>query len=95
MITEVRVSERRGPDMGDAAGGRSDASMDMAMEMATSVISIAMGTAAKATLETMERNENRKRRWSEVLATTWTLGDWRSCMERAAQPQAHELAQLQ
>jgi len=76
------------------ADGRNDAPMDMAMEMATGVTFIAVETAGEATLEPMERNENRKRRRSDVLVTTWALGDWRSCMERAAQNQARELAQL-
>jgi hypothetical protein len=93
-MTEVRVSERRGLDTGEAADGRSDAPMDMAMEVATAVTSIAAGTAGEAALEPMERNENGKRRWSEVPATAWALGDWRSRMERAAQQQACELAQL-
>jgi hypothetical protein len=43
----------------------------------------------------MERNENGKRRGrSEVTATPWALGDWRSRMERAAQQNARELAPL-
>jgi len=44
--------------MGEAADGRSNTPMDMAMEMATAVASIAAETAGKATLEPMERNEN-------------------------------------
>jgi len=94
-MTEVRVSERSGLDMGGAADGRSDAPMDMVMEMATAVASIAVETAGEDTLEPLERNENRKRRRrSEVPATAWALGDWRSRMERAAQQRARELAQL-
>jgi hypothetical protein len=93
-MTEVRVSERRGLDTGEAADGRSDAPMDMAMEMATAVTSIATGTAGEAALEPMERNENGKWRRSEVPATAWARGDWRSRIERAAQQQARELAQL-
>jgi len=93
-MTEVRVTERRGLDTGEAADGRSDAPMDMAKEVATAVTSIATGTAGEAALEPMERNENGKRRRSEVPATAWALGDWRSRMVRAAQQQARELAQL-
>jgi outer membrane biosynthesis protein TonB len=93
-MTEVRVSERRGMDTGEAADGRSDVPMDMAMEMATAVTSIAAGTAGEAALEPMERKENGKRSRSEVPATAWPIGDLRSCMERVAQPQARELAQL-
>ena len=68
--------------------------MDMEMEMTTAVSSIAAGTAGEATLEPMERNENGKWRMSAVPATAWVFGDWRSHMERAAQQQARELAQL-
>jgi len=94
-MTEVRGSERSGLDTGGAADGRSYIPMDMAMETATWVTSIAVETAGKDTLEPMERNENRKlRRRSEVPVAAWALGDWRSRMERAAQPQARELAQL-
>jgi len=74
-MTDVRVSERRGLDTGEAADGRSDAPMDMAMEKATAVTSIAAGNAGEATLELMERNENGKRRRSQVPATAWALGD--------------------
>jgi hypothetical protein len=93
-MTEVRVSERRDLDAGEAADGRSNAPMDMGMEMVTAVKSIAAGTAGEATHEPMERNENGKQGWSEVRATAWALSDWRSRMERAAQQQARELAQL-
>jgi len=68
--------------------------MDMAMEVATAVTSIAAGTTCEAAPEPMERNENGKRKRREVPATAWALGDWRSRMERAAQQQARELAQL-
>jgi len=69
--------------------------MDMGMEMATAVTSIAAETAGKDTLEPLERNQNgKRRRRNEVPATAWALGDWRSRMERAAQQQASELAQL-
>jgi hypothetical protein len=83
-MTAVRVSESRGLGMGEAADGRSNAPMDMAMEMATAVSSIAAGTAGEAALEPMERNENGKRRRSKVQATAWALGDSRSRMDRAA-----------
>jgi len=94
-MTEVRVSDRSGLDTGGAADGRSDAPMDMVMEMATAVTAIAAETVGEVTLEPMERNENgKRRRRSEVPATAWALRDWRSRMERAAQQQARELAQL-
>jgi hypothetical protein len=94
-MTEVRGSERRGLDTRGAADGRSDAPMDMVMEMATVVTSIADETAGEDTLEPMEKNENgKRRRRNEILAATWGLGDWRGLMERAAQQPARELAQL-
>ena len=95
VMSKVRGSQRSGLDTGGAVDGRSDAPIDMAMEMATAVTPIAAETAGEDTLEPMERNENgKRRRRSEVLAATWALGDWRSQMERAAQQQASELAQL-
>jgi hypothetical protein len=93
-MTEVRVSERRGLHTGEATDGRSDAAMDMAMEIPTAVTSIAAGTAREATREPIERNENGKRRRSEVPVTAWALGDWTSRMECPAQLQAREQAQL-
>jgi hypothetical protein len=60
--------------------------MDMAMEIATALTSVAVETASEDTLERMERNENRKRRRScEAPATAWALG---------GQQQACELPQL-
>jgi len=95
VMTEVRGRERSCLDAGEAADRRSDAPMYMAMEMATVVTSITAGTAGEDTLEPLERNANGKRRRRyEVPATAWALGDWRSRMERAAQQQARELAQL-
>jgi len=95
VMTEVRVIERSGLDTGGAADRGSYAPMDMAMAVATAVAAIAAGTPCERTIEPMERNENAKRRrGSDVPATAWALGDWRSRMERAAQQQARELAQL-
>jgi len=69
--------------------------MDIAMEMATAVTPIAAETAGEDALEPTERNENgKRRRRSEVPEAAWALGDWRTCMERAAQQQARKLAQL-
>jgi len=76
VMTDVRGSERSGLDTAEAVDGRSNACMDMAMEMATAVTSIAAETAREDTLEPMERNENGMRTWtSEVPATAWALGD--------------------
>jgi hypothetical protein len=93
LMTEGRVNERRGLDTGEAADGRIEAPMDMVMLLAAVETSSAVGTAGEATLERMARNENGKRRRSEVPATTWALGDWRSRMECTAQQQACKLAQ--
>ena len=60
MITEFRVSGRSDLDAGDAGNGRSDATMDVAMEMATVVIAIAAETEGAIILDPMERNENGK-----------------------------------
>ena len=89
------MSKRSDLDTGEVANGRSDAPMDMAMEMATAVTPIATEATGGATYGPMERNENGKqRRRSVVAATAWARRDWRSHMERAVQQQARELAQL-
>jgi len=94
-MTKVRGSERSGLDKGEVADWRSNRPMNMAIEMAMAVTSIAAETSGEDTLEPMDRNENGKRRWrSQVPATAWALGDWRSWMERVAQHQARELTQL-
>ena len=95
VMTEVSGSERNGLDTGKVAERTSNAPMDMVMEMATAVTFIAAKTAGKVTLEPMERNENGNRRTrSQVLVTAWAAEDWKSSMERVAQQEAHELAQL-
>ena len=81
VMTEARESERSGLDIEEVADGRCDAPMDMAMEMATAVTSIAAETAGPTIFEPMERNENRKRRR-------------RSRMQRTIRQQAQELMQL-
>ena len=91
-MTEFRVSRRSDLDAGEAENGRSDAPMDVAMEMATAATSIAAETAGATLFEPMERNENgERRRRSEALAAT---SDWRSRMERTIRQQAQELMQL-
>jgi hypothetical protein len=67
--------------------------MNSAMEMAMVVISSATVTGGDATLEPMERNKHEMQRSSEVLATGWPLGDWRSRIGRAAWQDSRELAQ--
>jgi hypothetical protein len=57
-MTEVRGSERSGLDAEEAADGRSNAPVNLAMVMATAVTSIAAETAGEDRLERMQRNEN-------------------------------------
>jgi hypothetical protein len=94
-MTEARASGRRDLDTGQAGDGRSDAHMDVAMEMATAVTPIAAETTGPITVEPMERNENRKRkRRSEALEIAMAPSDWKSRMERTMRQQAQELTQL-
>jgi len=91
-MTEFRGSERSDLDVGEAGDVKSDAPMDMAMEMATAATSIAAETAGVTIFESMERNKNGKqRRRSEAPATP---SDWRSRMERTMRQQVQELTQL-
>ena len=92
MTTESRVSGRSDLDAGEAADGRSDAPMEVAMEMATAATSIPAESAGATIFDPMERNENGKPgRRSEAPAA---LSDWKSRMERTIRQQAQELAQL-
>jgi hypothetical protein len=94
VITEVRVSESRGLNMGETADWRNNVPMDMTMEMPTEVTSIVAGTTGEAVVEPMEGNEIGHWRRCEVSATAWALGDLRRRMWPAPQLQARELAQL-
>ena len=80
VMTEFKVS------------GRSDAPMDMAMEMAMAVTYIAVETAGATIFELMERNENGK--WTRRSEAPVAPSDWRSHMERTIRQQAQELTQL-
>jgi hypothetical protein len=91
-MTEFRVSGRSDLDAGEAENGRSDAPMDVAMEMATAATSIAAETAGATIFEPMERNENGKRRSRSKAPAA--PSDWRSRMERTIRQQAQELTQL-
>jgi len=92
-MTEGRRSERSGLDTADAADGRSDASMAIAMVMATAMTSIAVETVNKDAPEPMERlTEGNQRRRSEVLVAAWALGDRRSGIQPVATQEARELA---
>jgi hypothetical protein len=91
-MTEFRVSVRSDLDAGEAGNGRSDAPMDVAMEMATAATTIAAETAGAIIFDPMERNENgKRRRMSEAPAAS---SDWRSRMVRTIRQQAQELMQL-
>jgi hypothetical protein len=94
-MTEARASGRSDLDTGEAGDGRSDAPMDVAMEMAMAATPVAAETAGAITVEPMERNKNgKRRRRSEALASAVATSDWRSCMERTKRQQAQELTQL-
>jgi len=61
VMTEFRVSVRSDLDAGEAEKGRSNAPMDVAIEMATAATPIVAETAGADIFEQMERNENGKR----------------------------------
>jgi len=90
-MTEFRVSGRSDLQAGGAEIGRSDAPMDVAMEMATAT-GIAVGTVGAGIFELMERNENGKRRMRREDPAA--PSDWRSRMESTRRQQALELTQL-
>jgi len=91
-MPEFRVSGRSDLHAGKAGKGRSDAPMDVAMEMAMAATPNAVETADTTIFEPMERNENgKRRRRSEGPAAP---RDWRSHMERTIRMQAQELTQL-
>jgi adenylate kinase len=81
-MTDIRVSKRSDRDTGEARDGMSEATMVMAMEMATVVTLIAADTAGAGTLELIERHKNgKRRRRSEALATDFSPRDWSSRTE--------------
>jgi hypothetical protein len=72
-MTEFTGSERSELDTGDVRDGRSDTPMEMGMERARVVTSIAEETAGVTKFEAIERNQNIKRRMrSEAQATPVT-----------------------
>lgn len=86
MQTEFRGSEKSNLDAGaireagDLGDERSEAPMEMMMEMATAATSIAMETSGGSIFKPTERNENRKqRKRSEAPVAP---RDWMSRMER-------------
>jgi len=91
-MTEFTVSGKSDLDTGEAGNGRSNAPMDVAMEMAMAATATAAETAGATIFEPMETNENRKQRnRSEDRAAP---SDWRSRMERTIRQQAQQLTQL-
>jgi len=85
------VNERSEQDTGEAGDGRSDAPMDLAMEMATAGTPPATVTAARTTFELMVRNENGKRGMKSDAPDPC---DWRSSIARTMQQQVQESTQL-
>jgi hypothetical protein len=95
VISNVRVSERRGLNTGGAVDARRAAPMDIVMEMATAVTHIAAESAGEDTLEPIRRNENgMQKRRSEIRVAACALGEWRSRIERVAQKDDREPALL-
>jgi hypothetical protein len=91
-MTEVRVNKRGVQDTGEVGDRRSDARMNVAMEMVTALTTIAAETTCAIIFEPMVMNENgQQRRRSKAMANVLV---WRSRMEPAAQQQAGEVAQL-
>jgi len=92
VTIEFRVSGRSDLDARDAANGRSDVPIDVAMEMATTKTSIAAETAGATIFDPLERNHHGKQRtWSEDPAVP---SDWRSRMARTIRQHAQEATQL-
>jgi len=78
-MTEFRVRGRSDLDAGEAGDVRSDAPMDVAMEMITAATSIAAETVGATIVEPMERNGNgkRKRRSEAPVAPVTGGATWR------------------
>jgi hypothetical protein len=91
-MTEARGSEKSDLDTAEAGDRRSDAPVDVAMEMTTAATPTAAETAGATMFEPMQRNENGKRKKrSEAPAAP---SNWRSHMERTMREQTQELTQL-
>jgi len=86
VMSEARVSDRSSLEMGDTGDRRSDAPMDLAMDMTTTATPTALETTGATIFEPVERNENSKRRRRrDTLATPC---NWRSRIERTIRQQA-------
>jgi len=91
-MTNFRGSESSHLEAGVAGDGRSDAAMNIVIDVATAATSIPAETAGVTIFEPRERNESRKQR---RRCEAWlTPSHWRSRMERMIQQQAQELTQL-
>jgi hypothetical protein len=91
-MTEIRVSGRSDLGMEEAGNGRTDAPINVAMEMATVATPIAEETVGTTIFQLMYRNVNgKRRRRSEAPAAH---SDWRSRIERTIRQQSQELMQL-
>jgi len=91
-MTEFRVSGRSDLEAGKAGNGRSDALMNVAMQMATEATSIAAETVGATIFEPMQRNENGKRSRRSDLPPA--PSERRSRLKRTIEQQAQELTQL-
>ena len=80
MMTEFRVSGRSDLDAGEAGVRRSDAPLDVAMEMMTAAKSISAETGGATRFEPMEGNDKRKWRMRSEAPAAHT--NWRSHMDR-------------
>jgi hypothetical protein len=70
VMTKARVSERSDLQTGEAGHRRSDAPVDVAMEMTTAATPTPEETAGATMFELMEGNQNgKRRRRSEAPAT--------------------------
>jgi len=95
VMSKVSVSRRSNLDMGEVGDGRSDASMDVSMEIAPAATLIAAETVSANTFEPIERNGNgMRRKRSKALATPLAPNDWMSRQQRTMRQQAQELTQL-
>jgi hypothetical protein len=90
-MTEFWVSRRSDLDTAGAENGRSDALIDMAMEMAMAT-AIAGDTAGTGIFELIKWNENGK--WRMRSEAPSAPSDCMSRMERTTREQAQELTQL-
>jgi len=91
-MTEFRVSGTSDLDVGEAENVRSNAHMDVEMEMTTAATSIVAETAGATIFEQMEKNESGK--WRRRNEFPEAPSDRRSSMERTIRQQAKDLTQL-